>query len=258
MLGSKLAVVMLNFLPTIYALSDPIPLAVCSGKNHPDGTPVLPPERAYSILIHNGAFGSFRSNNDEYYCAGSEDFRGYMWKIPTADRLVNQRIEVSADDWTSKNWPNVTAFAYGRGTPRYIPVDLSTPHCYLHGHRSIVNTVLCHPHLFHVVTCGIENDIILHSPTPTSPCAPNLQRTCTDVRVLEEDNRQDRSLYIRAVVGIVEPSESEEATAIRMFDQILREEGNIDVFDERWENEDSSDEMESMDGDDDDDFAVLL
>ncbi|KAG6883817.1 hypothetical protein C0992_007701 [Termitomyces sp. T32_za158] len=201
-----------NFLPTIYALSDAIPLAVCSGKNHPDGTPVLPPERTYSnsCTIKNGAFGSFRSNSDEFYCAGSEDFRGYMWKIPTADRLADQRIEVSADDWASKSWSNVTAFTYGRETP---------------------------------------------SSTPTSPCAPNLRRTPTDVRVLEEDSLQNRSVYFRALAGMMEQSESEETTAIRMFDHILREEGNIDVFDERqWANGDSSsDELESMDGDDDDD-----
>ncbi|KAG5734664.1 DDB1- and CUL4-associated factor 5, partial [Termitomyces sp. T112] len=253
--GSKLAVVMLNFLPTIYGLSDPIPLAVCSGKNHPDGTPVLPPERTYSnsCTIKNGAFGSFGLVNDEFYCAGSEDFRGYMWKVPSVDQLVNQRIEVSAEDWASKSWPNVTAFTCGRGAPRYIPVDLSTPHCYLHGHKSIVNSVLCHPHLFHVMTCGIEDDIILHSPTPTSPCAPNLQHTSTDVRVLEEGSHQDWAMYLRALVA--ERSESE-MTPIRMFDHILREEGNIDVFDQRQRaSEDSStDEMESMDeGDGDND-----
>ncbi|KAG6872016.1 hypothetical protein C0995_013894 [Termitomyces sp. Mi166 len=213
--GSKLAVVMLNFLSTIYGLSDPIPLAVCSGTKHPDGTPVLPPERGYSnsCTIKNGAFSSFGLNSDEFYCAGSEDFRGYMWKVPMVDQLVDRRIEVSADDWASQIWSNVTAFTRGRQTP---------------------------------------------SPMPTSPCAPNLQRTSTNVRVLEEDSRRDRAAYFRALADM-EQSESEEMTAIRI---ILRDEGNMDVFDGRqWGSEhSSSDEMESIDGDDDDDddFSVLL
>ncbi|KAG6834447.1 hypothetical protein H0H93_009570, partial [Arthromyces matolae] len=210
---------MLNFLPTIYGLSDPIPLAVVSGKNHPDGTPVVPPERAYSnsCTIKNGAFGNFGMEGDEFYTAGSEDFRGYVWKVPTVQELVDRRNEISAEDWLAEDSTNVTAFTNGGVDSRFVPVDLSTPHCYLHGHKSIVNSTICHPHLFHVVTCGIEKDIILHSPTPTSPCAPNLERTSTEVRIIDADGRRDRSAYYRALAGI-EQLEPEEITAIRMFD----------------------------------------
>ncbi|KAG6915901.1 hypothetical protein DXG01_009368 [Tephrocybe rancida] len=253
--GSKLAVTMLNFYPTIYGLSDPHPLAVCTGKNHPDGTPVLLPERPYSnsCTIKNGAFGNFGMNGAEFYGAGSEDFRGYVWKVPSTERLADQRLEVSADDWASQDWSNTTAFTNGREEPCYIPVDLSTPHCYLHGHSSIVNSTLFHPHLLHIVTCGIEQDIVLHSASSTSPCAPDLQRTSTDVRTLDEEDHVDRAVYYRMLAGIESHDVESEVAAIRMFDHILREEGNTDVFDIRGRmGEDSSDdEPEHMSSDDD-------
>ncbi|KAG6831737.1 hypothetical protein H0H87_004006 [Tephrocybe sp. NHM501043] len=207
-----------------------------------------PPSRHQSEPIpiavqskYNGAFGSFDLNGTEFYSAGSEDFRGYVWKVPDVARLEDQRVEVSADDWASQNWSNTVAFTNGSNAPRYIPIDLSTPHCYLNGHQSIVNSTLFHPHLFYVLTCGIERDIILHGPTPTSPCAPDLQRTSTDVRRLEEDDVEDRAIYYRMLIGADEDLDGE-ITAIRMFDHILREEGNADIFDIRRITQDSSSE----------------
>jgi WD repeat-containing protein 22 len=41
-------VILQHYLPTIYALSDPNPIATCSGTIHPDGTPVAQNERTYS------------------------------------------------------------------------------------------------------------------------------------------------------------------------------------------------------------------
>lgn len=37
-----------HWFPTIYAISDPHPLAVLTGKNNPDGSPVNVGERTYS------------------------------------------------------------------------------------------------------------------------------------------------------------------------------------------------------------------
>jgi WD repeat-containing protein 22 len=45
--GTKLAVTFLNYLPAIYSLSDPNPIAVLSGRNLPDGSPIPPKQRTY-------------------------------------------------------------------------------------------------------------------------------------------------------------------------------------------------------------------
>ncbi|KAI6025513.1 hypothetical protein EDC04DRAFT_2606285 [Pisolithus marmoratus] len=46
--GTRLAVTMLHWYPMIYALSDPYPLATCTGRNGPDGNLVPAGERMYS------------------------------------------------------------------------------------------------------------------------------------------------------------------------------------------------------------------
>ena len=93
------------------------------------------------------------------------------------------------------------------------------------GHDSIVNTAVFHPHFFHVVTSGVEKNIILHSPTPSSPCTQNLQPSPSDVRDLRpEDEDQDRSNYLTALLGehptlLSEGEDREERRNISVFDQ---------------------------------------
>ncbi|KAF8073953.1 WD40 repeat-like protein [Lyophyllum atratum] len=258
--GAKLAVTMLHYLPTIYGLSDPNPIAVCSGRNHPDGTPISPPERTYSnsCTIKHGAFGGPGLETDGFYAAGSEDFRAYVWKIPSLAELADQRIEVSADDWASQEWANTVAFTEGLEEPRYIPVDLSTPFCRLTGHRSIVNSALFHPNLPHILTCGIEKDIILHSPIPASPCVPNLERTSTEIRNMSDDD-DARSVYFRTLAGFDPGVDGDaEMATIMMFDHILREEGETDVFSLRKWSGDSDSSDEELNGDSDDDIEDIL
>jgi hypothetical protein len=36
---------------------------------------------------------------DNFYAAGSECFKGYVWKIPDDDFLLSKRIEIPADEW---------------------------------------------------------------------------------------------------------------------------------------------------------------
>ena len=38
-------------------------------------------------------------DRDEYYCAGSDDFRAYVWKIPEVAALKEMREVVTHDDW---------------------------------------------------------------------------------------------------------------------------------------------------------------
>ena len=70
------------------------------------------------------------------------------------------------------------------------------------GHKTIVNTVVFHPHFLHVATSGVEKSIHLHSPTPSSPCTQNLSLSPLDVRQLNErDDQADRQVYLNALLG---------------------------------------------------------
>ncbi|KAF4617596.1 hypothetical protein D9613_005957 [Agrocybe pediades] len=250
--GSKFAVSFMQYLPTIYSVSDPDPIAVLSGNNLPDGTPNPPGKRTYSNVctMKHGSFGGPGLDVDDMYAAGSDDFRCYVWKIPPVSQLLNQREIISADDWNASE-----RLETGRNEPRVVPVEIATPLCRLTGHDTIVNTAVFHPHLFHIVTSGVEKNIILHSPTPSSPCTQNLQRSPADVRELKpEDEDLDRANYLTALFGshptlLTESADDrEERRTISLFDHILREEGDADVWTRRpWSMPGSDDDNEQED-----------
>ncbi|KAF8630849.1 hypothetical protein AX17_005208 [Amanita inopinata Kibby_2008] len=284
--GSKLAVTMLHYYPTIYALSDPNPIALLTGHQSP-----AMPEGEYSnsctmkvspeydsgfqyiyvfftlqiLQMKHGAFGGPGMESDDLYVAGSDDFRGYVWNIPPVSELVESRQIISASEWESDSWLNTNAYTRGMYETKCIPVEISRPFCRLTGHRSIVNTTAFHPSMLHVVTAGIERNIVLHSPTPSSPCTQNLRRTLTETRTLSEDGEVDRVAYYRALYGLpmltLEQDDPDGAT-ISMFDHILREEGEADVFSiRRWscsgDSDDSSTDEVNMASDDSDDEIVV-
>jgi DDB1- and CUL4-associated factor 5 len=93
------------------------------------------------------------------------------------------------------------------------------------GHRSIVNNTLIHPHLPHILSSGIENQILLHSPTPCSPCTQNLSVTSTEMRDLSdadpEDHRRVVSALVRPHATLREDPEEtdDELCTIALFDQ---------------------------------------
>lgn len=57
--------------------------------------------------------------SDAYYGAGSDDFRGYVWKIPETPMLLEQRREIGAERWpmeggeTVGTWSEVLMVACG-------------------------------------------------------------------------------------------------------------------------------------------------
>lgn len=252
--GSKLAVTFLHYFPTIYALSDPHPLAICTGRNAPDSTPIDPSQRTYtnSCTMKSGAFGGPGMDEDDLYGAGSDDFRAYVWKIPPLMTLQGLRKEITAHDWYTREWPDTVAFAEGKWESRYVPLEISTPLARLNGHKSIVNSVAIHPSLLHIATSGVERQIILHSPTPSSPAVQNLSLTAPTVRTLQPQDSAARRTFLRAFLEphptLHEEIEEEDET-ISLFDHILREEGEADVFTMRPWGEDSEDEDEDEDED---------
>ncbi|KAF9779652.1 WD40 repeat-like protein [Thelephora terrestris] len=243
-----------NFYPTLYALSDPHPIAICRGGVLPDGSPIPDGERTYSnaCTIKHGSFGGPSLTSDAYYGAGSDDFRGYVWKIPETAMLLERRREIDVDSWLLEE-AETAAFARSARETRYQPVSLSQPLFRLNGHMSIVNSVLFHPSLLHIVTAGIERHVILHSPTKSSPCTEELTLTPTTVRSLPAGSAEDHSRLIQAIAsGLGTNDMEEDAETIALFDEIIRTEGEgRDVFSSR-ECDESEDEDEGASESDED------
>ncbi|KAL0960803.1 hypothetical protein HGRIS_005819 [Hohenbuehelia grisea] len=243
--GNKLAVTLMHYLPTIYSLSDPNPIATCSGKYLPDGQVVPVGQRTFSdsCTMKHGSFGSLGADEGQFYTHGSDDFRGYLWRLPVTPKLQGCRQEFSADEWEAGGSSDTVAFVEHPFGSRHQPVEISTPHCRLTGHNSIVNNALFHPFLPHIVTSGIENHITLHSPKPYSPCFQGrLNLSPQDVRELPTGTYLDRDFYYRNLEHQLGPVDLDELQTIRLFDQILRQEEMADVFEaRRWVVDDDDD-----------------
>lgn len=90
-------------------------------------------------------------NEDNFYGAGSDDFRGYVWKMPELGTLSALRQEINADEWMSHEWTDVCgklinslnvislylswapAYSESQWATRYIPLQIDTPLCRLNG-----------------------------------------------------------------------------------------------------------------------------
>ncbi|KAI5118700.1 hypothetical protein M0805_003356 [Coniferiporia weirii] len=236
--GKKFAVTFLNHLPTIYSTSDPYPLAVCSGQNLPSGEPVPECERTYrnACTIKHGNFGGPGLGDDPYFTSGSDDFRGYVWKVPDLAELTERRRVVSTNDFMNSEPSRTIGYASKMSdSDRYIPVNLSTPTVRLQGHKSIVNSSIIHPHLPLIATCGVERYVTMHSPTAD---APNMRFTQTSetVRALPEDNQEATRRFIRALLdghGLTElggDEQEEEQKTLDFFDGVIRESGDANAF----------------------------
>jgi len=74
------------------------------------------------------------------------------------------------------------------------------------------------------VTAGVEKRIILHSPTPSSPCTYDLSRSPEDVReLIDAEQAVDRLAFVEVVMGSFLEGETrddrDEMRTIRSFDQ---------------------------------------
>lgn len=243
--GTKLGVAFLHWLPTVYTLSDPYPVAVCSGRNLPDGSSSPTDARTFSdsTTMKHGSFGgsALVTGGEAYYSSGSDDFRGYLWKIPALETLENERQIIGADDWLNGEDGTVAFTGSSYSSDKYVPKELSTPLTRLCGHLSIVNTTLIHPVLPIIATAGIERHIILHSPTPSAPWATELPLTPTTTRPRPLPNGGPsptdpsvlRLLMRLSTIMEVDEAMGEDARSIAYFDMILQREGTRDLFSHR-------------------------
>ncbi|KAF8588568.1 WD40 repeat-like protein [Ramaria rubella] len=223
--GTRLAVTMLHYLPTIYALWDEWPLATCSGadldSSIPQNTdrPNHPPlsERSYvnACTIKNGSFGSPGAGTECYYGTGSDDFRGYIWHIP--EGLAAHRRELSFSDWGAER--EVIGFAKSVTGRRVVPVELRKPHFLVYGHKSIINTVLFHPLEPYIATSGVERHVLVHSPFEATPSCGKLNRTEKRVRQLPQSTSLNRP-FIRGEYDTPDDGEDDgDGAMIELFDE---------------------------------------
>ncbi|KAJ3934281.1 MAG: WD40 repeat-like protein [Lentinula lateritia] len=232
--GKKLAITSLHYYPTIYSLSDTYPLAICTGNS----VARSPGQRTYSnsCTMKHGCFGGPDPmiSDDDYYLGGSDDFCGYLWKIPPVEQLMAQREEIPAHEWRLDG-SNIVGFTENADSSKFIPTELSTPSAVLKGHNSIVNTGLIHPQFPLILTSGIESTITLHSPFPSCPFSRQLSLTPQEVRQLPSSTTPEEARVIDSLLLGVEPAFREtadeaEMDTIRLFDRILRMEGGADPF----------------------------
>jgi len=76
-----------------------------------------------------------------------------------------------------------------------------------------------------VVTAGVEKNVVLHSPTPSSPCTQNLPPSPANVRELKDDDGDDdRTTYLSTLLGVQpltlgDVDEAAERQTLSLFDQ---------------------------------------
>jgi hypothetical protein len=55
--------------------------------------------------------------DEEYYCAGSDDFRGYLWKLPRTSELKERRKQFALKEW--EDFPLPSDPIIGASIPHY-------------------------------------------------------------------------------------------------------------------------------------------
>ncbi|KAJ1023212.1 hypothetical protein NDA16_003365 [Ustilago loliicola] len=111
--GRLLASSISRYHPTIYAVNDPDPLATlestvipdpiddgyCKWLGIPEDTPSAPKKLSSCCTIKHGSFGLESQTGRLHYAIGSDDFRAYVFAIPSRDELALQREYVNREKW---------------------------------------------------------------------------------------------------------------------------------------------------------------
>ncbi|KZO97086.1 WD40 repeat-like protein [Calocera viscosa TUFC12733] len=269
--GNLFAVEFLLYGPVIYSLSDPFPVLTLSGNTLPSGDPTPQGQRSYTnkCTTKHGGFGG-DEHGSLYYGTGSDDFRGYCWKIPPLQTLLHKRHEIEPSSWKTRS--NISmAFAKSKTSTKHLPERILTPSYRLEGHKSIVNSVLFHPTQPMIATSGIERFVRLFTHFPTKPGQEPIKPSETR----ELPAREDPTIVSRALRGEITTEtefsdddgavaeDQEDMETIHLFDQLLRqEEADLDYAHNleglRWRlvhdsssEDDDGDEEEEEDEDDD-------
>ena len=154
-----------------------------------------------------------------YLSTGSDDFRGYVWKLPPTAELLDRRTVTEDDDTAFDPPESFVGFVLSDEDEKlYSPVELAQPIFRLGGHQSIVNSALWHPTLPRIVTCGIESKVVLHSPFADIDGCEKVDSNNVRKRLGHEERRN----IVRGREEFPEPlSEGEELSTILSFDRCV-------------------------------------
>ena len=140
-------------------------------------------------------------NEDILYGAGSDDFRGYVWKIPELSTLLGFRREISADEWMAHEWTGACgefldrqnlisvhllrtpAYAESQFATRYMPLQIDTPLCRLNGEFNDRNVLCMHADL---ICCVIRTQVHCECCCNTSITTPHCHSRHRTPRVLAQ------------------------------------------------------------------------
>ena len=75
--------------------------------------------------MKHGNFGGPGIETDDLFASGSDDFRGYVWRIPPLSVLKEQRREFSVNEWENYQSPVTEVgesfkFLYFIGCPKIL------------------------------------------------------------------------------------------------------------------------------------------
>ena len=96
----------------------------------------------------------------------------------------------------------------------YVPAQFTGPgakaHMKISGHKSIANTIIIHPVFPIIMSAGIERDILMHSPSPSSPSGYDFPLTSTDAREIPEASIYTNRRLMATLMDIDTPLQPEE------------------------------------------------
>lgn len=265
--GRFLVTDMSLFHPTLYAVDSSMPLATMSSvAAHPHTNPCTKPDTTVyrpnagyrnSCTVKRGSFGFEAQAGALYYTAGSDDFRGYGWRIPHIQDLLDARDSMPYNDWIMHETAgsNEVWFRYAlHGSDDMVrPLELAQPVFTLEGSNSIVNSTLCHPTMPMIATAGIERLVRLHYATPMSsdhmhPAwptrrpntrqRPRLTNMTALLRAIQRrphipsdsDTETDDQAAASPASRAPTSAELADQEAISLFDELLREEEDRSLF----------------------------
>ena len=189
-----------KWLPTIYTMHDEHPLCVLDSNR---GYKALATLKSNSFSDHFG-----QRHTGLHFVAGSDDFTAYGWGVPSlSEMLANRSILYDSCDVSDK-----TVYISSTGAfidPMRVSQDFQLP-----GHRSIVNSALCHPTLPLIATSGVEKCIRLFSPTALDDSTPS-----KPVQPLER--RGIRPSWLAST--LLEDTVDEDPAVLAYFDYLIRE-----------------------------------
>ena len=97
--GQRFGVVYQHSYPTIYAINDENPLAILTADLTSTGESIKKDERTYSTTCTT-KHSSFENG---WFATGSDDFKGYGWKVPPNDYLKSKRKFIDCHTFIDNN-----------------------------------------------------------------------------------------------------------------------------------------------------------